>query len=617
MDSNLMQRGFVSGLWTYRVHLFVFFITLFIGLTFAHPLILINDEWITANQLSQLNEGHQVIINEGKYGSYENGTPSAYFTSRSNILGYSLFLPLVSLPTLWMVDLFGEHFVFLILYLWTFIAIFLLLLLHFFFREYTYIGRWRWTPACIMIAFVVFFINIFYYSSFPVTGNDTFPELMAIVFTNVIMLAIAATLIYEINRTIFENPGYSVFGTVVCLFSSSYFFWATGCKDHILVLPIFTAVFLCLVKFLKTDKYWYLSCAFFLSGLLAWARPELALWIFFLVGGMWVFTFTRHRAQENPEYGYLQIFCSPFLTVVGAIPFFLNNYMITKNFLLPPITMYSSAGESAELVANSTKHFVQQTVSPSVFSLIHVIAPTSAITPLDFIFDLMGIFFWPQNGSVSVFSLVPLFLVSAIVIILLFSCKKIRFAEQEKKFITLTALISLAIFLAYLYDIHGLNTSHGIIPDIRYLSPIYIPLSVFGLILIKKVPFLTNNPISLLKKIFIVCLIGIPLSLFFTTFAYSDLIIASELIVPLNTFFIISIMVLILITVGVIIYSYYTQKSEKFARNLVPVLCSMPLFWQIDASYYMMLFGTAGGYTYWIPVVRAVSSFLFNLPFNP
>ena len=616
MDSNLMQKGVISGLRTYRVHLFVFFITLFIGLTFAHPLILINDEWITANQLSQLNEGHQIIINEGKYGSFENGTPSSYFTYRSNILGYSLFLPLVSLPALWVIDLFGEHFVFLILYLWTFVAIFLLLLLHFFFREYTYIGRWRWTPACIMIAFAVFFINIFYYSSFPVTGNDTFPEIIAIVFTNIVMLAIAATLIYEINRTIFEDQAYSVFGTVVCLFSSSYFFWATGCKDHVLVLPIFTAVFLCLVKFLKTDKYWYLSGAFFFSGLLAWARPELALLVFLLVGGVWIFTVIRHGAREKPEYGYLHIFCLPFLTVVGAIPFFLNNYLITKNFLLPPATMSYSVGESAVLVANSTRHLVQQTGGQSVLSLINMIAPKSAITPSNFVFDLLGIFFWPQNGSVSVLSLVPLFLVSVIVIIVLLSCKKIQFAKQEKKFIALTALISLAIFFAYIYDIHGLNTSHGIMPDIRYLSPIYVPLSVFGLILIKKVPFLANNPIVFLKKIFIFCVIGIPLSLLFTTFAYSDMKIASELIFPLNTFFIISIMVLVLITAGVIIYSYYTQKGEKFAKTLAPLLCSMPLFWQIDASYYMLLFGTAGGYTYWIPVIGAVSSILFNLPFN-
>jgi hypothetical protein len=54
----------------YKVHILIFLLAFFIAITFAHPSILFTDEWITLNQISQLHDGHQIIFNEGKYGSF-------------------------------------------------------------------------------------------------------------------------------------------------------------------------------------------------------------------------------------------------------------------------------------------------------------------------------------------------------------------------------------------------------------------------------------------------------------------------------------------------------------------------------------------------------------------
>src|SRR5512138_3001996 len=64
----------------------VFLFSLFFILTISNPAIYMNDEWITANQLHQLDAGHQLTLSEGKYGVTANGTVSAYFTSRQNVL---------------------------------------------------------------------------------------------------------------------------------------------------------------------------------------------------------------------------------------------------------------------------------------------------------------------------------------------------------------------------------------------------------------------------------------------------------------------------------------------------------------------------------------------------
>ena len=107
---DLFSNDFVKSLEHYKVHILVFLLAFLVAITIAHPQFLVTDEWITANQLTQLNEGHQVILNEGKYGSYENGTPTGYFVAKQNYLAYPLFLPLVSLPAEWVVYCLGDNF---------------------------------------------------------------------------------------------------------------------------------------------------------------------------------------------------------------------------------------------------------------------------------------------------------------------------------------------------------------------------------------------------------------------------------------------------------------------------------------------------------------------------
>ena len=53
----------------------IFLFALFFTMMFSNPALFLNDEWITVNQLHQLGEGHQVVVNEGKYGTFQNGTP--------------------------------------------------------------------------------------------------------------------------------------------------------------------------------------------------------------------------------------------------------------------------------------------------------------------------------------------------------------------------------------------------------------------------------------------------------------------------------------------------------------------------------------------------------------
>ncbi|MDK2915951.1 MAG: hypothetical protein PWR25_508 [Euryarchaeota archaeon] len=114
------ERGGVSRfLDANLIPVLIFLFALFFIVTFSNPALFLNDEWITVNQLHQLGEGHQIIVNEGKYGTFVNGTPGPYFQARHNLLGYTMMLPVLSLPALWFFGLFGDQFRLAIVLLWS------------------------------------------------------------------------------------------------------------------------------------------------------------------------------------------------------------------------------------------------------------------------------------------------------------------------------------------------------------------------------------------------------------------------------------------------------------------------------------------------------------------
>ena len=66
--------------------IFLFCVTCFLALTVTNAGIFLNDEWMSAAQLTQIGQGHQFTYNEGSFGYFENGTAGTYMESRNNVL---------------------------------------------------------------------------------------------------------------------------------------------------------------------------------------------------------------------------------------------------------------------------------------------------------------------------------------------------------------------------------------------------------------------------------------------------------------------------------------------------------------------------------------------------
>jgi hypothetical protein len=574
-------------------------------MTLTHPAILLNDEFITANQLHQLHNGHQIVINEGKYGLQENGSLSSYFSYKYNVLAYPLLLPLLSLPVYWFIDLTGEHFVFLILIAWTVIALLLILFIHNFFYKYSYIGNVRWTPIATGLIILIFFINLYYYTSFPVDDPfNNFPEVIAIVFVNVLLLSLSGVMIYEINRTIFEKPSFSVFASLACLFSSSYFLWATFCKDHILVLTIFLAILLCLVRFFKGNDYWYIFLAFLLCGTLAWQRPELALWSFLVVCCVWGYTLLRVLTEREISRQLLAVLCLPLSTLFGGLPFFLNNYFMTKNFFMPPQSVYLPDTVVA-LSLNESQHLPPFTgvKAPQAFSMFIPAIPSS---PLTTVFEFFRIFFYPENGSIGIFAVVPFAFTLLIIGVVYYSLKKIQFTKEEKKFLIIMVLMSSAVFLTYFNLSHFLNTDHGMAPDIRYLSPIYTPLMLIGFIILRKTEIFPDDLSIIFQELFCIGVFGLILSQVLLPPFYSQISWISQSSAFLGKFFSLYSVSLVILTVGIFFGRNLLKPGKEILRYLILLLCITPFFWQVNIIMMYPLYYRYCGYSFWIPIMNGI-----------
>jgi len=618
MDKSLGKKSLNSVFVDHKIHFIIFLFALLLGLTFTHPTIILNDEWITANQLFQLKNGHQITINEGKFGLLENGTNSVYFAKKSNILGYSLFLPLISLPSFWLIDACGEHFPFFILYLWFSIALLMGLLIQNFFKDFFIIRTLNLFSVYIVGLFSIFFINLFYYSSFPISARETYPEIMAIVFTNVLLYALLAPIIFEICSTLFHNTSFSVFSTVVCLSSSSYLFWTIGCKDHILVVLITSVILLCFIKYQNTHDNWYFPLAFLLSGFLAWARPEIAIWVFLSTCLIWGYYIFQLRKQLTGLYLQVLMFLSPLFTLIGALPFFFNNYLITKNVLMPASLLWSIDTIKPESSVDVPVMPIIQSQTESFGALQaigNLLIKKSSIQPSVLFTDVVGIFFNPQNGSVGILSLTPVFLLALIILTLVILKRNLQFSPEEKRYLIILSIAGLSIVFAYLNWIHSMNTSLGIVPDIRYLSPLYIPLTLIGLLLIKKYSRIGDHPVHALKMLFVLWGFLIPVSLILLPYVYPTPKSTSSFLTPLNEMF--SIIVYMVILSTVIFYFLIKQfrlPETLFNYSLILIL-ALPLIWQVDAIFFLHYYNLYAGYTFWIPSVRIVYTWFFQYLF--
>jgi len=588
------------------IPLLIFLCSFFLILGLTAPGLQINDEWITVNQLHQLIQGHQVLTTEGKYGT-ALGENLGYFEARHNILGYSLFIPILSYLPEHFIIVTGDLFRLWIILFWILIPIVISLLFQLYYSKKSktllippyFIG--------ILASGFLLIVNILWYQPFP-SQFDTAPiESAAVVLMENGIFALFCTALFCIGHLIYYNNKKALWFTIAMICCSSYAFWATNAKDHMLTAFVLCCVIFTFFNFIRTDSWKNAALSFGFCGLLLWIRPEIGFGVTILITGQYLYIHIKQRRLfKLPPKQIICLLLIPMFFLVGAIPFFTNNYILTKNPFYPPYLEYES-GLTSKTTQEITNIDLNDTL-PSDYasayqnqnrSLNYVQLLTKYFTPTstDFFKDLWRICFFPPNGSLGLIIVSP-FIIIGLISIFMLLITRTHIECTDRQAIILCCLISVSIFFAYIRNLPSQPISDGIGPDMRYYSPLYLPMGMIALISMK---YWNHNPVSstMWVKTLLILLIGAPL-----------LIIGLLLLQPwgggiyaFNYFFsLINIGLLILLLFQMLLMKAKIWFTPALEYNIIGMLL-ISFTWQIMLIFLYSI-AKFDGYTFWIPLTE-------------
>ncbi len=153
--------------------------------------------------------------------------------------------------------------------------------------------------------------------------------------------------------------------------------------------------------------------------------------------------------------------------------------------------------------------------------------------------------------------------------------------------------------LTYARSLPGMPASPGIIPDMRYLSPAYLPMLVIGVYAFKHAGLDADGVRESLKTLFWLAVIDLPL-----------IFIVLQVIAGNNpggqVTFITTLTCIFLAGTAALYAAVLTKRaSPRLLAYAVPVLMLFPLAWEVVVDF---RFATScwEGYHFWIPVVQYI-----------
>jgi uncharacterized membrane protein len=314
---------------------------------------------------------------------------------------------------------------------------------------------------------------------------------------------------------------------------------------------------------------------------------------------------------------------------LGAIPFFLNNLLISHNWLIPafdlPRPMMDAGSTSAaplqlqQVLANEA--VFNSTDGLNIFGTLSRAGDmiTDAMFR-GFSFDnivqgFSGILMFPKNGNIGFLIMCPVILIAFVAFVLWNKKILAGIKSQREIFLFLIFMILAAVF-SYLPKLYLMNISEGVVPDMRYLSPAYLPCGIISIWLLSKTPFL-KRPKDLIMS-------GLMGAVIFTPLLILLMIVANpfgSVNAGYFAFFEFIILFEIILCSGLmIVYRFYRNENRLLLKAipylLILVIITVFSFQIFLNSIYSMIL-KFNGYPFWIPLIRDVFSLLINVNYLP
>ncbi|MDD1687068.1 hypothetical protein [Methanoregula sp.] len=472
----------------------------------------------------------------------------------------------------------------------------------------------RLTFGAILLSFVLLTTNLLLYTPFIFSAADAPVEVAAIIFTNHLLFAVIAVLAYQICLLIFEDRWKSLLGAFLCIACSSFVFWGSTAKEHMITATLFALVIYFFIRYLRRDSWWDAAGAFFCIGLLAWPRPEMGFTVA-IGAGLFMIGYQAYRTTHgitDVKGAICAVFTAIFI-FLGSIPLIVNNVITTGNPLVPLYILEettTSHSRYAQVISPVTAVQNIPSVDPGIFSKIgdfagiigrHYVPSWNSLPS-----DIMGVFFYPETGHMGFTLVCPLAFI-AVMLFLLTLSKRQRFPSRDKPILFFLFLMTLAVMITYLQSFQGMNTSHGITPDVRYLMPAYLTVGILGVYLLNfhGFPPSTGTTLSRLVKYSVV---GVPL-----------ILVGIVALPPFGgrydgytLFFKMVITFLMVFFIAGFWFSSFRKEHIVLLTRCFLILIVFVLAWQMMMVF---LYSVAkfNGYTFWIPLTDTIFHQVFGI----
>ncbi|KAF5051173.1 hypothetical protein DSECCO2_421830 [anaerobic digester metagenome] len=153
--------------------------------------------------------------------------------------------------------------------------------------------------------------------------------------------------------------------------------------------------------------------------------------------------------------------------------------------------------------------------------------------------------------------------------------------------------------LTYARSIHGMPASPGIIPDMRYLSPAYLPMLVIGVYALKHAGMDGDGVREALRTLAWLAVIDLPL-----IFVVLQ-VIAGQSRGGQVTFITYLTYIFLAGTAALYAAVLARRASPRLFDYAVPVLMLFPLAWELAVDFRFAT-GCWEGYHFWIPAVQHI-----------
>jgi hypothetical protein len=330
----------------------------------------------------------------------------------------------------------------------------------------------------------------------------------------------------------------------------------------------------------ENEKIYLFLTAIF-TGILIWDRPELSIAI---VPVIICYLLIRYRKY------YIEPFIIFFMTLgISLVPMFLNNIAITNSPLKFPyqLTNLTMGGYHLE-----TTHTVIDLITNELpLYIIHNIMSIDMN-------NIVGLILFPLNGGLGILTIL---MISIIVFMILpFKISNIKIGIYEKLSIT----FSLSVICMYIFTTFMGSTMHmesGMLPDMRYFSIIYVPVSIASISLLSK--YFKLDYISMIKNYILYLLVLIV----FVILALCILFKGNITTADIDSIF--NIMSIVTFAVGLSIFlNAIRTKSTGGLTTIIPIIIAIPMCWQIIIT---ICTPKLYQFPFILPIVDAIISAIF------